>query len=220
MRTLAKIFGCILDTVFPRECVGCRARGVLLCDKCLTGAPAALPGEHAFISALFDYQNPTIKRALWRFKYENARGFAKIFAGPLYEEILAEMSNSVDAGSGRKYLIVPIPLHASRLRERGYNQSELLAREIMKHDGGEMFEFAPHILVRTRKTKPQARSEKRTVRLANLRDAFVCRDPARVRGRTIIIIDDITTTGATFLEAKRALTDGKPRNVLAFAVGH
>lgn len=220
MQSFIKIFERILDTLFPRECVGCRAHGMLLCDKCLTKIPTAPPTEHSFICAVFDYRAPMVKRALWRFKYENARGFAKVFSERLYDEILAEVSDMVDATAHGKYLLIPIPLHASRLRERGYNQSELLARELIKHDGGGMFEFAPHILARTRKTKPQARSEKRTARLANLRDAFKCHDLARVRGRTIILIDDITTTGATLLEAKRSLADGKPRKVLAFTVAH
>jgi len=74
--------------------------------------------------------------------------------------------------------------------------------------------------VRTRATAPQARSEKRVARLANLRGAFVCTGPSRIRGRVVILIDDVTTTGATLLEAKRALTVAKPRKVLAFTVAH
>lgn len=220
MRSLVKIFERFLDIFFPRKCVGCRARGMLLCDKCLAKIPSAPPTEHAFIRAVFDYHAPSVKRALWRFKYENARGFAKIFAKPLYDEIIAELSDHIDAGSDEKYLLVPIPLHPSRRRERGYNQSELLAHELIKRDGGNMFEFAPDLLARTRKTKSQARAEKRSARLANLRDAFVCHDLARIRSRTIILIDDVTTTGATLLEAKRALAAGRPRAVLAFTVAH
>lgn len=220
MHVLTKFFAYILDTLFPNECVGCRTRGALLCDRCLANTPAAPSAEHSFIRASFDYRAPMIKRTLWRFKYENARGFAKIFAKPLYDEILAELCDHLDAASHEKYLLFPIPLHPSRRRERGYNQSELLTHELIKRDEGNMFEFVPDLLARTKKTKPQARAEKRSARLANLRGAFVCHDLARIRGRTIILIDDVTTTGATILEAKRALTAGRPRAILAFTVAH
>lgn len=220
MNFIIKIFTRVLDTIFPQRCVACNAEGTLLCEKCLYNFPVASPAEFPFIHAVFDYRHPPLTSALWRFKYKNARGFAKIFAERLYEEIIAELSDDINANSAERYLLVPIPLHKSRLRERGYNQSNLLAKELMKYDGGEIFEFAPDILIRVRKTKPQARAEKRSVRQANLRDAFLCSDKAHIRGRAIILIDDITTTGATLLSAKQALSSAHPRKILAFTIAH
>ncbi len=220
MQTLTSLFNKILDLIFPRECLGCRILGMLLCEKCLTLVPAPPPSEHSFIRAVFDYKNRLIKRAIWRFKYENARGFAEVFAHSLYDEIIGELGDSLHVSKNEKFLLIPIPLHPARLRERGYNQSELLLRSVMKLDHEGIFELASSVLVRTRKTKPQAHSEKRAVRLANLRDAFECVDHARVRGRTVILLDDVTTTGATLLAAKHALISSKPRKVLAFTVAH
>ncbi len=208
------------DMLFPHACVGCRLHGVLFCNECLLSCPQARPSQHTFIHAVFDYQNPIIKRALWRFKYENARAFANVFARPLYEKIFDELCDDIDAHQQEKYVLIPIPLHSSRHRERGYNQSELLAREISAHDTSNIFEFAPEILIRTRKTTAQARSEKRAERIANLHEAFVCTDPTRIRGRTIILIDDVATTGATLLSAKHALSSAHPRKVIAFTVAH
>lgn len=220
MQTIKNIFTAIVDTVFPKECVGCRTTGTFLCDDCLGSVHPAPPCEHAFIRAVFDYRNPVIKRATWRLKYENARPIARPFAPYLYDEILGAISDNLSLSVSEKFLLVPIPLHTSRLRERGYNQSELLARELLKLDSAGLFELAPDLLVRSRATKPQARNEKRAVRIDNLRDAFVCPAPERIRGRIVILIDDVTTTGATLLEAKRALAVGKPRKVFAFTVGH
>jgi predicted amidophosphoribosyltransferase len=90
----------------------------------------------------------------------------------------------------------------------------------MMHDKSSIFEFAPGALVRTRKTTAQARSEKRTARIANLHEAFTCPDPTHIRGRTIILIDDVTTTGATLLSAKHALSLARPRKIIAFTVAH
>ncbi len=220
VRALKNLISFLFDMLFPYECAGCRAHRVLFCTECLETCPRATPTPHTFIHPVFDYQNPIIKRSLWRFKYENVRAFAEVFALPLYEKILNELCDDIDAHQQEKYLLIPIPLHPSKQRERGYNQSELLARGIMTHDESSIFEFAPEALNRTHKTKPQARSEKRTDRIANLCDAFACPDPARIRGRTIILIDDVTTTGATLLSAKHTLSLAHPRKILACTVAH
>ncbi|MBI3634473.1 MAG: ComF family protein [Candidatus Yonathbacteria bacterium] len=220
MNLILNFFSSVLDAIFPQKCVACKKDGTLLCEQCLCGFPVAPPAPLPFIHSVFDYQHSPTKNTLWRFKYKNARGFAKVFAERLYEEIIAELSDNIDAGSDEKYLLVPVPLHKSRLRERGYNQSSLLAKEIAKYDRSGMFEFAPDVLKRVRKTKPQARAEKRSARQANLHGAFTCSDYARVHGRTIILIDDITTTGATLLASKKALSLARPRKVLAFTIAH
>ena len=220
MQKLALFFINILDLIFPQQCIGCHAPHTLLCKKCLTKVPSAPPTEHSFIHAVLDYRHSSIRRAIWRFKYENARGFAEVFAEKLYEEILGELGDSLYMGAGETFLLIPLPLHKKRLRERGYNQSELLARAVMKHDKSHIFELAPDLLMRARTTAPQARSLKRASRLANIRGAFVCTNPARIHGRAVILIDDVITTGATLLEAKRALAVTKPRKVLAFTVAH
>lgn len=210
----------ILDLAFPRHCISCGTSRTLLCTKCLTKVPSAPPSEHSFIHAVFDYHHLSIKNAIWRFKYQNARGFSKVFAEKLYEDIIGELGESLYVSPGETLLLVPIPLHTKRLRERGYNQSDLLVRGVIEHDQSNTFEYAPDLLVRTRVTTPQARSQKRSARLANLRGAFTCTDPARIHGRVVILIDDVSTTGATLWEARRALAVGKPRKVLAFTVAH
>lgn len=220
MQRLVTTFANVLDIFFPRTCVGCGASRTLLCAECLAKVPYAPPVEHSFIRGVFDYHHPLIKDAIWRFKYKHARGFAEVFAERLYEEIVSELGDSLCTAPNETFLLVPIPLHKKRLRERGYNQSELLARSIIDYDQAHMFELAPDLLVRIRATAPQARSQKRAARIANLRGAFVCTDSARIRGRIVILIDDVATTGATLLEAKRALAVAKPRKVLAFTVAH
>lgn len=220
MQKLVALFTKILDLVFPRQCLACGTPHTLLCVKCLAKIPSAPPAEHPFIRAVFDYHHPFIKDAVWRFKYKNARGFAEVFAEKMYEEMIGDLGDGLCASLSETFLLVPIPLHKKRLLERGYNQSELLARAIIARDQINMFELAPDLLVRTRATPPQARSEQRTVRLNNLRGAFACTDPTRVRGRIIILIDDVTTTGATLEEARHALATAKSRKVWAFTVAH
>lgn len=220
MRELSYIFRFIIDAVFPQECSGCRKNGILLCAECIDEMSLAPQHEHTFITAVFDYHNKAIKRAIWRFKYKNARGFAKIFAPYMYDEIIGALGNELFISGRENILLVPVPLHKKRLRERGYNQSELLVREILKLDSAHIFSYAPLLLVRVKETKPQAKSEKRKVRIKNLRDAFYSPETLKARGKVVILIDDVTTTGATLVEAKRSIRTLHPRKVLAFTVAH
>lgn len=220
METLTSTFTFLINAIFPSECVGCKKADTPLCEDCIENVPRAGKTEHSFISAIFDYRNPVIRSAIWKFKYKNSRTFAKIFAPYLYDEIIGALGNELFISGGENIVLVPVPLHKKRLRERGYNQSELLVREILKLDSAHIFSYEPTLLVRTRETKPQAKSEKRNARIKNLQGAFASGGQADIRGQIVILIDDVTTTGATLNEAKRAFRVLHPRKVLAFAVAH
>lgn len=216
---MQKILEVILGIIFPKRCAGCGSYGALICDECLVSIPRADVSIHPFITTLFDYQNKTIQNAIWRFKYKNARGFAKYFGEQLYQEIIGDLGDGLHISKNKTFLLVPIPLHKKRMHDRGYNQSELIAREILKEDNSHIFDLAPKALVRVRETKSQARSDKRASRLENLRGAFQA-DSSIVRGKDIILIDDVTTTGATLSEARKALRKAGARSVHAYAVAH
>lgn len=112
-------------------------------------------------------------------------------------------------------LVVPVPLSTRRLRERGFNQSELIARKIAQ---------ALHLtcdntlLLRTRHTVPQTEMSLRRERLFNVRNAFSCITPERVNGRHVILIDDVFTTGATLSECAKVLQSAGAKKVTALVV--
>ena len=108
--------------------------------------------------------------------------------------------------------IVPVPLHWRRQMTRGYNQAERIARPLAKRIGRPLVTA----LRRTRATPPQARLE-RSRRQANLRRAFRCRRPSEVRGRSVLLVDDVTTTGATLEAAATALRRAGAASVVALA---
>ena len=99
-------------------------------------------------------------------------------------------------------VIVPVPLHRRRLRERGYNQSALLAREVSKLSGIPIDEG---LLVRTKDTPPQARAVNREQRRTNVEGSFQCSQD--VEGRALILVDDVATTGSTLSACAQALKD-------------
>ncbi len=219
MHILQTIFVNIVDTLFPQRCAGCKVYGVLLCARCVAHIQGTPSSTHPFITAIFDYKNPVIRHAIWRFKYKNARGFAELFGKKIYEEIIGDLGDDLYVSKSETFLLVPIPLHKKRLRNRGYNQSNLIVRVISKNDTGNIFELTSSALVRIRETNPQAKSIKRAARFENLRGAFRA-DTKQVRGKNIILIDDVTTTGATFSEARKTLLSAGARSVRAYAVAH
>ncbi|MEK7148360.1 MAG: ComF family protein [Patescibacteria group bacterium] len=216
---LLSTFTRLVDALFPRVCEGCGKSGVILCENCAGNIPRAQKSEYSFITSIFDYRNPIIRGVVWKFKYKNARVVAKCFGEKLYEEILGDLGDRLHISQEETFLLVPIPLHKKRLSERGYNQSELLAREIIKYDTGKILQLAPKAIIRKEKTLPQAKKEKRAARFENLRGAFVA-IPELVRGKHIVLIDDVTTTGATLTEARKALLKAGAKTVRAYAVAH
>jgi predicted amidophosphoribosyltransferase len=130
-----------------------------------------------------------------------------------------------------QYIFIPIPLHHARERTRGFNQSELIANQL-----GATFNVpvAAHALRRVRGTAPQASiksidgfftkllawffEHKKSSRATNVADCFSVTNPAAICGHRILLVDDVTTSGATLREATRALRDAGARSIVALVV--
>jgi ComF family protein len=111
-------------------------------------------------------------------------------------------------------VLVPVPLHPRRRLERGFNQSELLARELARRTG---LEVAAKALVRRKDTAPQA-GLSAAERRRNVAGAFAVRQRARVAGRTAVLLDDVWTTGATALACARILREAGATEVRLLSV--
>jgi ComF family protein len=111
-------------------------------------------------------------------------------------------------------LVVPVPLHRDRLAERGFNQSALLAGRLAWHCRAP---FAARALIRLRDTPRQANLDRAT-RLANVTGAFVVRRRDMVQGRSVLLVDDVRTTGATIQDCTRALLEAGARTIASAVV--
>ncbi|OGI68261.1 hypothetical protein A2738_02250 [Candidatus Nomurabacteria bacterium RIFCSPHIGHO2_01_FULL_42_15] len=217
----------ILDIIFPAKCISCGRGGGDLCIECLTNSKTAERETVKWIFPLFDYRHPPIKKALWIFKYKGKRQLARVFAEILYENIMEELSELSVMENFRNPILIPIPLSAKRYRERGYNQAELICRELMKindmRDSVNM-QLENNILIKPKETEHQARIENRAQRLKNIVGSFAIKDENKnkelLKNRNIILIDDITTTGATLNEARKVLKKSGARKIIAFTVAH
>ncbi|MBO2519383.1 MAG: hypothetical protein CW349_06775 [Firmicutes bacterium] len=171
--------------------------GPVHCQRCRLDPP---PFRRA--RAVASYRG-WIRAAIHRLKY---RGEAELalplgrLMGLLAREELLFLTVS---------LVVPVPLHPDRLASRGYNQSELLARPVAAAIGRPL---AADVLRRRRPTLPQVGLDE-AARRRNLKKAFVVTDGKRVRGRRILLVDDVLTTGATCREAARTLLEAGARRV-------
>ncbi len=116
---------------------------------------------------------------------------------------------------GANPLIMPVPLHPTRLRERDYNQAALLARRLAIAAAMPLEESA---LIRIRHTGSQVRTHSRIERLDNMRGAFAVQRPEMVADRDIVLVDDVCTTGATLEDCARALKESGAASVSAVVV--
>ncbi len=210
----------ILDIVFPVYCVSCGQAGENLCIKCLSSFPAAERESAKWIFPLFDYRHPPIKSAVWLLKYKGKKSIAKVFAEVLYGSILEELADLKVMENFNAPLLVPVPIDKRRRRERGFNQAELMCEELIKLDQNTNFQLEKNVLVKIKGTGHQARIENRSERLKNIIDSFAVINAEKIKNRNIILIDDVTTTGATLAEAKKILREAGARKVIAFTVAH
>jgi ComF family protein len=117
---------------------------------------------------------------------------------------------------GAQPLVIAVPLHKSKRGDRGFNQAELIARAAVKHLP-QPLALATGVLVRQRATISQV-GLTREQRIENVRDAFRVRDRRQVRGRVVILVDDVMTTGTTLSECARVLKEAGAEKVLAATV--
>jgi len=137
------------------------------------------------------YEGP-VENAVHRFKYEGWRRLAEPLAQLLAERLVVE-------GVAARW-VVAVPLHPARMGQRGFNQADLLCRELRRRL---VLGAPPGVLVRTRETPPQVGHDRRW-RLSNVRDAFAWEGDG-LMGESILIVDDVATTGATLDACASAL---------------
>ena len=167
--------------------------------------------------AVLSYRHPVARQMIWLLKYRGNEIIARTLAEVLFEYILEEISDNMHFSGTEKFILVPVPLSKKRLRERGFNQSELLCRELVNLQP-DIFEMRLDILIKNKDTASQSKTISKTERQKNLSGAFFCNE--NLKDNTILVIDDVFTTGSTFLEIGKTLKKQNPKEVLFFAVGH
>ncbi|HLZ70618.1 MAG TPA: ComF family protein [Dehalococcoidia bacterium] len=227
---VSRVWAAGLEQLLPARCGVCGAFGSLLCGRCRGALPAAAEKrctrcwqayaagecprcsaygcECTAIRAPFVYRGGA-RRLVTAVKY----GGQYALAAPMAALLAAAWPGWRLAAD----LVVPVPLHSWRRRSRGFNQAEKLARPMAQALG---LTCAPELLLRTRATSPQARTISEAERRANIYGAFACADETRIKGRRLLLVDDVTTTGATLGACADVLFQAGAEAVygLAFAI--
>ncbi len=201
-----------LDVLFPVRCVGCGRSGAYICVACLAKArrpppsPPPESGPLADVLVPFAYAG-VVRTAVQHLKYRGLRSLVPEMARPMAWELAVTVPPP--------FTLVPVPLHPARRRERGFNQAELLARELARLLDAPLSTGA---LRRTKDTSSQVSTSTRAERLRNVRDAFAATDG--MDGATVVLVDDVTTTGATLLAAAQALLSAGAARVYGLTFAH
>jgi ComF family protein len=232
--TLSEALSDISEVVFPPQCLGCSeilypVNGQIFCPACgdkikyITGdichicgttfpdspAQSHLCGDclenktyFSYARAVFSYEN-FVLNAIHQFKFKR-----NISVGEILASFMAGFSFP-DIDFADYSLMIPVPLHIKRLRERGFNQSLVLARAVGKK---RQIPVNFSVLKRRRFTLTQTGSN-REERKENIKGAFEVTDPKKIAGKNIILVDDVYTTGATMNECAKTLTKAGARKI-------
>jgi ComF family protein len=210
MRKFLTYIQALLDFILPHDDEVAFLQGLTPDALSLLCKPAHNQAD-SYITALHSYKDARIKKLVWHMKFKEQRWVAATFGFLLARRI------SVEKFSG-KTLLIPVPIHTKRRRERGYNQCEWLCEEITRNlDQQTNITYYPNIVVRDVYTVKQSWSSK-TDRQKNIRNVFRLVDNATITSSHIIIIDDVCTTGATLDEMHRTLVAAGALSVRAFVI--
>jgi ComF family protein len=235
---LRRLLGHVLDFCYPGICANCEAAsgsGAVLCGDCivkLDAMTAAAACDHCAMPLASDgapcpyclgkgiphfdkiirlgiFDDP-LKHLVHQMKYHKRWAMGEYLAERLAETERAKgLLTETD-------VLVPVPLHFKRHLSRGYNQADVIARKI---GAGRRSIKVVHALRRTRDTETQTHIKSQQKRVENVRDAFVLRRTAKhIRGKHVILVDDVMTSGATLQSAARTLEAAKPASLCAIVL--
>ena len=200
------ILGVIIGIIAPYECLVCNLEGKLLCNGCTQELPTvqalACAGALQTAQAATLYQGAA-KDLLWALKSSGAQAAAKTITSQIIKRTKL-----------KETLIVPVPTATSRVRQRGYDQAKLIARELSRQAR------LPYLdcLVRVGQTHQVGAS--REQRLNQLKSSFYIKKPRSIKGRHITLVDDVITTGATVEAAASILKNSGALSISALTFAY
>lgn len=239
-----KIKNFVLDTLFPIRCLFCGAPDIWLCPICLTKIKILPSQVCPYCEKVFTEGGtvcPACKINFWKknerppldglvvaAKYADLARPIHAFKYNFVRDLANPLGNLLTKAAAANDLplpdiIIPVPLHRRRLRWRGFNQAELLARYIADNlTPGFPLPVFSDLVVRKKYTPPQMKIKNYRQRQANLKHAFSLNAPtprtSGISGKTVLLVDDVSTTGSTLLECAKVLKSGGAKKVFALVL--
>lgn len=209
----------LLDLLFPKFCFSCQREGSYLCEDCKATLDILRFHQKYNTEHLKDlywalpYQNPLVKNLIGKFKYKPfVRNLSKSLSLLIINHF--QLIGNPPPFLGGEFILVPVPLEKRRLKWRGFNQAEELAKELSK------FLKIPMLgdcLLKIKKTFPQVELSEEE-RKKNVLGAFLVKNKNGIKGRRILLVDDIYTTGSTMEECARVLKIAGAKQVIGIVI--
>ena len=238
-----KYLNFFLDCLFPPLCYSCfqhlqkNEKQLSVCAKCASSikiCPITFKTKLGFrLISCSSFDIPAVRELIHTFKYRKIEQaihpITELLIKPCVQKVLLRNSYSV---LRTPFIIIPIPLHKSKEKKRGFNQSELIARALAKY----LLDVRPpteaehlrvgsasilRLLVRVKNTDSQTEQKSKETRLANVQNCFQLIENCKLKienSSTIVLVDDVTTSGATLAEAARVLRQAGAKRVIAFTL--
>jgi len=209
----------IFELFFPITCLECKKPGFLICSSCFKKIPlhkkGSLKSNQTDIDKLIIatyYNNPLVKQMIYRYKYD----FIKDLSKPLAKLMIKQLNKSLESRP-EDFLLIPIPLHKKRLKWRGFNQAHFLCLEISQ---GLNMLTSDKVLLRVKHSQPQMSIKSSKKRRENIKSVFKINPEFKenLKNKNIILVDDVSTTGATLKEAAKILKELKPKQIWGLVI--
>jgi len=215
---IAELVRSSITLLFPDPCQACgkrpAARPLPICGDCMAllargAAPAAVSSRYIEnIFSCLPYEG-AIKKCVTSFKYSGKLKFMSVFERLIGRAVMKNTFRLCGAD-----IIVPVPMHPVKKYRRGFNQAEIIARVLsvllsVRTD--------VRVLIKKRNTPAQSRSSRKK-RFRNLKNSFAVVDRLKIVGRSVVLVDDVMTTGATLDECARELRKAGAKSVRAFTL--
>lgn len=200
----------IIGILFPPYCYVCKKESTQLCNHCLQHFTRTIDTPSPCITSIYSFKDPHIKKIIHAIKYFHRKDLIVPFAKIMSSEIQKEKDYT-------SYILLPIPMPTFRKYIRGYNHTETLAQQVQREIS---LPLSTTTLLRNplMSKKRQVRTKSRKERMQNQNNAFIVNQ--LVKGMNIILIDDVVTTGATLLEARKVLLEHGALRVVAYTIAH
>ena len=220
----------LLDLLFPRFCISCGKEGEYVCEDCLSligiseyqfcavcgkrvvdGKTCLNCQRKTKLNGLFSaasYNDLLVKKIITRYKYEP---YIKELSNTLFSLIIIHFSllGNYAFDILKDGILIPVPLHKKRQKERGFNQAEEIAKQLSR---ALKIPLNNNVLLKTKETIPQIELSKQE-REKNLKNVFVCKNSEQIKNKKILLIDDVFTTGSTMEECAEVLKQACARQV-------
>ncbi|MFH1173243.1 MAG: ComF family protein [bacterium] len=202
-----------LDLLFPRQCLGCGLAETWLCDSCFSRIKIEnrLLTGYGYLDgvwAVTSFNNPLVQKAIHLLKYQYVSDLALVLG-----KLISQPANYI---INEDWLLLPVPLHRKKFLARGFNQAELLAKEIQKETN---WPVLTDVLARKINNKAQV-NLKKEARENNVQGIFSINNEEKITNKNILLIDDVLTTGATLSECAKLLKTNGANLVRGLVIAH